>query len=102
MSEKIKLIDGKLIVPENPVIPFIEGTAPALISGKHLSVFLMQLSGNLIMVRGRLYGRRFLQEKKRINKPETGCLKRLWQVSGNIWLELKDRLPHLSVKECVH
>lgn len=25
MSEKIKLIDGKLIVPENPVIPFIEG-----------------------------------------------------------------------------
>src|ERR1035437_5311093 len=25
MSEKIKLIDGKLIVPDNPVIPFIEG-----------------------------------------------------------------------------
>jgi len=25
MSEKIKFIDGKLIVPENPVIPFIEG-----------------------------------------------------------------------------
>ena len=25
MDEKIKLIDGKLIVPENPVIPFIEG-----------------------------------------------------------------------------
>ena len=25
ISEKIKLIDGKLIVPENPVIPFIEG-----------------------------------------------------------------------------
>jgi isocitrate dehydrogenase len=25
MSEKIKLIDGKLIVPENPIIPFIEG-----------------------------------------------------------------------------
>ena len=25
MSEQIKLIDGKLIVPENPVIPFIEG-----------------------------------------------------------------------------
>src|SRR5450759_15449 len=25
ISERIKLIDGKLIVPENPVIPFIEG-----------------------------------------------------------------------------
>ncbi|MCX6253977.1 MAG: isocitrate/isopropylmalate family dehydrogenase, partial [Bacteroidia bacterium] len=25
VSETIKLIDGKLIVPENPVIPFIEG-----------------------------------------------------------------------------
>jgi isocitrate dehydrogenase len=25
VSEKIKLVDGKLIVPENPVIPYIEG-----------------------------------------------------------------------------
>ena len=25
ISEKIKLINGKLIVPANPVIPFIEG-----------------------------------------------------------------------------
>ena len=25
MSEKIKLVNGKLIVPENPIIPFIEG-----------------------------------------------------------------------------
>jgi isocitrate dehydrogenase len=24
-SEKIKLKDGKLVVPENPIIPFIEG-----------------------------------------------------------------------------
>ena len=25
MSEKIKMADGKLVVPENPVIPYIEG-----------------------------------------------------------------------------
>ena len=25
MSEKIKLVDGKLMVPDDPVIPFIEG-----------------------------------------------------------------------------
>ncbi len=25
VSEKIKLVDGKLVVPDNPVIPFIEG-----------------------------------------------------------------------------
>ena len=25
MAEKIKMIDGKLAVPENPIIPFIEG-----------------------------------------------------------------------------
>ena len=25
MSEKMKMADGKLVVPENPVIPYIEG-----------------------------------------------------------------------------
>jgi hypothetical protein len=46
--EKIKLLNGKLIVPENPVIPYIEEMVPDLISGKHRYVFLMLRSVKFI------------------------------------------------------
>jgi isocitrate dehydrogenase len=41
-GEKIIIKEGKMDVPDNPIIPFIEGTEQGLTSGMHLSWSLIR------------------------------------------------------------
>ncbi len=77
MAEKIKLIDGKLIVPENPVIPFIEGDGTGSDIWKASVRVFDAAVRSLTTGKGKLPGRRYWPVKKPLNKPGTGCLKRL-------------------------
>ena len=49
MPEKITLNTGKLNVPNNPIIPFIEEMVPGLIFGQPLKKSLMPQFKKLIM-----------------------------------------------------
>ncbi len=102
LSEKIKLIDGKLIVPENPIIPFIEGdgTGPDIWKAS-VRVFDAAVNKSYNGKR-KVIWKEVLAGEKAYKLPETGCLRRHWQVSGNILLGLKVLLQLRSERECVH
>ncbi len=73
---KITISNGKLIVPDNPVLPFIEGDGTGTIFGLHLFGFLMPQLKKHTKETVKLNGWRFWLAKNRLNKTANGCLRK--------------------------
>ena len=59
----IKIEKNRLVVPNDPIIPFIEVTAQVLTSGMHLFVYLMLLYVRHIRTKSVFIGRKFFAGK---------------------------------------
>ena len=73
-GNKITFKNDQLLVPNNPIIPFIEGDGigPDIWKASPIS-FLIKLYQKLILAIKRLYGRKFLQVKKQMISIIIGC-----------------------------
>lgn len=78
----ISIVDGKLQVPDAPVIPFIEGdgTGPDIWAA---SVRVIDAAVEKAYSGAKkLSGKKFWRAKRLLTKPETGCPKKRWMHSG--------------------
>ncbi|BCE09716.1 hypothetical protein RSC2_01512 [Bacillus paralicheniformis] len=82
-GEKITVSGGVLNVPNNPVIPFIEGTEQVLIFGERLQGFLKRQWRKRITAKRKSLGKKSTPGKKRTTKQANGFLKKRLIRSAN-------------------
>jgi hypothetical protein len=90
-SEKIKIENGQLTVPDNPIIPFIEGTEPDLISGLRQSALLIQQLKLPTMEKERSPGKRYLPVKRLLKQLANGSHRKHLTSFQNILLPSRAR-----------
>ena len=88
-SQIIKLVDGNLIVPNNPIIPYIEGDGiGADIWSASQFVFDESIKNN--SGQKSINWLETLAEKSHLKKQVSGCLILLLKPLNNTWLRLRD------------
>jgi Isocitrate dehydrogenases len=77
-NQKITISNGKLTVPDNPIIPFIEGDGTGVDIWPLHNMFLILLWRRLMVAKRKLPGWKFWQERSPLIRPAIGCpMKRL-------------------------
>ena len=76
-GSKISIKDGKLQVPDNPIIPFVEGDGTGVTSGGHALEYSMRLLRKLMVVNVRFDRWKFILERRPTRSSKAGCLMRL-------------------------
>ena len=91
-GHKITLLNKTLIVPDDPIIPFIEGdgTGPDIWAAS-VKVFDAAVE-KAYQGKRKIIGRRYWPEKRLMIRQETGCLKKPCRLSENALLPSKGPL----------
>jgi len=102
---KISIKDGKLQVPDNPIIPFVEGMARVATFGAPRCVCSMRPLRRLIRAGARSIGWKFTRAKRPSNCTTHGCRTRLPKPSRNSWWDQRpahnpDRRRHPFLECC--
>jgi len=86
-DRKITISNGKIVVPDFPIIPFIEGdgTGPDIWAASE--EFLMQQLIRHIKASARLNGLKYLLVKNHLNKMANGYHRKPWILLTNILLQ---------------
>ena len=72
-GKPIQYANGKFSIPDRPIIPFIEGTAPAATSGRRRGACLTPLSSRPMAASAKSPGLRFSPAKKPSTNSRNGC-----------------------------
>ncbi len=84
-GERMRMENGKLVVPSNPVVPFIigDGTGPDI---WHASQIVMDAAVEKAYKGGRkIFWKEVLAGEKALISLEIGCLRKRWRHFGSIW-----------------